>query len=171
MMSDRNAIPHGGETSPIPASGKAVWLVTADEQLSSRIHGLLGTLGCAIVPIRPEMTQSENPWDWARTKPGIVVLYIDQDVDWGQGILDGIQRGRRDTPVVVLTQAFSREFGAKIISRGASFLALAVGPLLSRFPARRPTEGFGVPLTISPPSRRIRRYASTVTRPTMPTRA
>jgi len=121
MMSDRNAIPARGNSFPDPAPGKTVWLVTVDEQLSSRIHGLLGTLGCAIVPIRPQMTEAENPWGWAETRPEIVVLDIDRDVDWGQGILDGIQRGRRDTPVVVLTQAFSREFGAKIISRGARY--------------------------------------------------
>jgi len=121
MMSNPNPIPLGGDLSPSPTSGKTVWLVTADEQLNSRIRGLLGTLGCEIIAICPLMTQAENPWEWTETKPEIVVLDIDRDVDWGQGIIDGIQRGRRDTPVVVLTQAFSREFGAKIVSRGTRY--------------------------------------------------
>jgi DNA-binding NarL/FixJ family response regulator len=122
MSSDPTATLGGTDHPASAPAGKTVWLATADEETSKRICNLLGTLDCSVIPIRPGMDETEDPWEWARRKPEIVVLDIGGNVDWGCRVIDTIQRKRRETRIVVLTGAFSREFGAKIVSRGLRYV-------------------------------------------------
>jgi CheY-like chemotaxis protein len=107
--------------SPAPPASKGMWLVTTDEPMRRNICGLLQSLEADVVSITPARSATENPWEWSKTKPEIIVLDIEEDMDWGGRIIDAIHDGGHNVPLVVVTRSFSREFGAKIIPRGMCY--------------------------------------------------
>jgi DNA-binding NarL/FixJ family response regulator len=82
---------------------------------------LLHPLAEQIVQIAPETTDQQELWINKAPVPRLIVLDIDRDVDQGFRIIQRLKRARKDAPVVVLTEDFSRDFGRKIISEGVRY--------------------------------------------------
>jgi len=105
-----------------PQSGGArVWVISADDQLADRIGELLRPVTDRIGRFEPETIKEESFWTHKLPDPALVILDIDRDIAWGVWALQRLRRARVQAPVVVLTQDFSRDFGAKIISEGVRY--------------------------------------------------
>ena len=51
----------------------------------------------------------------------MIILDIGCDMDWGMQAIQEIRKRRIQAPLVVLTESFSKDFGAKIISQGVHY--------------------------------------------------
>jgi DNA-binding NarL/FixJ family response regulator len=107
--------------SRIDSLDEKVWIISGNTGLVERIETLLHPLAEQIVQIAPETTDQQEFWINKSSEPTLIVLDIDRDVDQGFRIIQRLKRARKDTPVVVLTEDFSRDFGRKIISEGVRY--------------------------------------------------
>jgi DNA-binding NarL/FixJ family response regulator len=97
------------------------WLISGDQSLSARVQTLLYAATEKVRTITPDLLNNEEFWSTNREELGLIVLDIDDSVDWGLWVLRELQRARIKAPIVVMSNNFSREFGAKIVSQGVRY--------------------------------------------------
>ena len=98
-----------------------VWIISDNEALSRGIRQLLAGLSVATSILDPAAVDKDDFWE---RKPGqlkLVILDVNGRLDWGWEFIRRIRLARIQAPMVVLTEMFSRDFGAKIISQGVRY--------------------------------------------------
>ncbi len=98
-----------------------VWVVSADAALGERIVQLLRARVGPPRLLTPQAVGREEFWTRLREKPRLIVLDLGTELDWGRAAIRRARRARVEAPVVVMAEAFSRDFGAKIISEGVRY--------------------------------------------------
>jgi DNA-binding NarL/FixJ family response regulator len=99
----------------------AAWIVSGNEVLIDRIKPLLLPLTGRVQTIDAEQFDEEAFWSPRPPAPGLIVLDIDHRVDWGVSAIHKLRQARIRAPIVVMTEDFSHEFGAKILSEGVRY--------------------------------------------------
>lgn len=111
----------GCKTSKAPVNRVEVWIISANPALVEKIEKVLRPLTRRIQVLPPALA-GEGLEDKLRGgAPGLIVIDLGADMDWGMGVLRDIKQASSQIPTVVLTEEFSREFGAKILSEGVSY--------------------------------------------------
>ena len=111
--------PERRETSPAAAGEERVWLISDSPVLVQSIETLLAPDRVPIMKMGQKTIEQET--FRKSPAPAIVLLDIGADVDRGLRTIQHLKRARLLAPMVVLTSAFSRDFGAKIISEGIRY--------------------------------------------------
>jgi ActR/RegA family two-component response regulator len=126
-----------------------VLLVGGGEHLRRRLSRCLQQLGCDACDYPPEKVSSADFWRERPCAPAAVVIDLHEGYEPGRAVLQALKRARIDSPVIVLTPEFSREFGTKIVSLGVSYclardcddaelFEALTGLVVSQTPAPRP---------------------------------
>ncbi|OPZ08387.1 MAG: hypothetical protein BWZ08_01199 [candidate division BRC1 bacterium ADurb.BinA292] len=120
MASPDNRVHQSSASAGHAARGPVVWIITPHRTVHQRIERLLRPLPAEVV--RRERVL-EDPRGSARPKPRpqLVVLDVDEDMEQGARVIEALRRGRLDAPLIVLTRAFTRDFGARILSLGVRY--------------------------------------------------
>ena len=110
----------GTPSAPAPAQ-RTAWVIGLDDRLAKRVRTCLEGEGFTACLIHPGPQATAAQWLEQYPEPGVVVLDVGANVDWGVGIIEGVRRLRIGAPLIVMTRDFSREFGAKILSAGVRY--------------------------------------------------
>ncbi|MBX3727597.1 MAG: hypothetical protein KF858_00285 [Candidatus Sumerlaeia bacterium] len=100
---------------------RCVLVVGGDEKLRTRLSRCLLHLGCNECDYDPDEVASADFWRERPCAPAAVVIDLREGFEPGRAVLQALKRARIDSPVIVLTPDFSREFGTKIVSLGVSY--------------------------------------------------
>jgi DNA-binding NarL/FixJ family response regulator len=103
------------------STDKNVWIISGDHLLVRRITESGQLAEDEILVMEPGDLDDETFTNLRCTEPGIIVLDVTNKVDWGLWAIRAIKRARIKAPIVVFTNNFSREFGAKIVSEGVRY--------------------------------------------------
>jgi DNA-binding NtrC family response regulator len=105
--------------SDLHIGGRQVWIVAATAPLRRRVERLAEQAGAAARCIDPARIEAEI--HGGRRWPAVVILDIASDMEWGRRVIQRLKRAGTRTPVVVIAEEISREFGAKIVSEGVQY--------------------------------------------------
>ena len=109
-----------GDPDASLAVRERVWLFSASAALRGRIQSLIEPLAG---PIRllPGIWDKNLPGLLTEIQPALIMIDIAHDMNQGLRILRTLKRSRNRAPIVVLTEDFSKEFAAKILSEGIRY--------------------------------------------------
>ena len=96
----------------------SVWVVTSDPELCERLSLTLEPWAdrlavCDLDALTSPALRASRAGDLR-----LIVLDVDRHLDQSSRAIQSLRNARINAPVVVITDAYSREFGAKIISQG-----------------------------------------------------
>ena len=103
------------------SEGRRIWVLTANAELRERIRALLAPLTHRIETMLPAELGQGDGLQLQGSQPALVILDIGREVSEGTRAMQAIKRLRIHAPLVVLTEEFSKDFGAEIISRGVRY--------------------------------------------------
>jgi len=102
-------------------TSETAWIVSADSALVGRIQPLLLPLTGDVRVIDAQEFVRDSFWHPRPSSPHLIILDIDRRLDWGSSAIQRLKQVRIKSPVVVITQDFSHDFGAKILSEGIKY--------------------------------------------------
>jgi DNA-binding response OmpR family regulator len=100
---------------------ESLWVVSDDEELCARIQVALKDESPSVRIIRRKQLKGTQFWRTSTVKPGVVLLDVGTDLDWGVGVLRDIKYAHLRAPLVVVTCEPTHEFGMKIVSAGINY--------------------------------------------------
>lgn len=106
------------DTDPAAIEAADIWIISSNADLAARVRTMLESLNASIVAFDAEQTRAKG---FPAKRPdalGLVVLDVGHDLESGLEVIHKLRKSRVPAPMIVLTEAFSRDFGAKIISAG-----------------------------------------------------
>ncbi|MCL5270036.1 MAG: response regulator [bacterium] len=122
MTHDSYALqPHAEPRTDAPPPGEpGLWIVSRDRRLLERIVRLLVDRIQPLATVDPAELEKEDFWT-GRTVPKLILLDIGANAAWGGQVIRRMRRARVESPVVILTEQFTRDFGAQVISEGIRY--------------------------------------------------
>ena len=97
------------------AAGAEVWMISDNTALVGRVRALLQPLTQRLLVFSSEIAAQVHPLTESPHPPRLIILDIDGDVDGGLHLIQCLKQARIQAPIVIMTENFSRDFGAKII--------------------------------------------------------
>lgn len=105
-----------------PERRPEVWVIGASEALGRKIEQTLRPLAPQMRMLAPQDgIEADLEGALRESEPPLIVIDIGEDTDWGLRVIQAVKRARSRTATVILTECFSRDFGAKIISEGIDY--------------------------------------------------
>lgn len=98
-----------------------VWVISANADLSQRLLDLLKKEKHHVQIVDPDTLGDDNLSRLPSAQLKLIILDVDHNVARGMQIIQRIKRARIKAPMVVLTEEFSRDFGANILSAGVQY--------------------------------------------------
>ncbi len=102
-------------------SMETAWVVSGDESLVARMTALLVPLADEVRVVDSSEFERDTFWAPRPSAPNLVILDIGDRLDWAVAVIQRLKQVRIRAPIVVVTEDFSRDFGAKILSQGIRY--------------------------------------------------
>lgn len=102
--------------------GTCLWVVSNNRRLCDEIQDALKGDGQSVKLITPAQLAESPLWRTTSVLPGAILLDIGNELDWGVTVIRDIKRAHIRSPIVVVSQEPSHEFGMKIVSQGISYV-------------------------------------------------
>ena len=121
MDSSSPTSPDSGLPRSLARSEAKAWIVCLGGNQCERARALLEGKGWTVSQTSCQLSDAEDWWTELETPPDFIVLDIGRNVDRGEEAIHQIRRLRIEAPILVVTEDFSRDFGAKILSLGIRY--------------------------------------------------
>lgn len=104
-----------------PSRGDCLWIVSEDEEFGERVKAEIEEHRCRWRWVLREPLDTLAFWKERPRYPGVVLLDTSGRLDWATRVLRAMKRARVPSPVIVVTDNPTQEFGTKIVSLGVSY--------------------------------------------------